>query len=46
MFTWIDGRLVAAWIVLLVLAAWLPGYINLRIRIRARRRIMRQGGAR
>jgi len=46
MFTWIDGRLLLAWIVLSAIAIWLPGYVNLRIRIRAHRRIMRQGGAR
>lgn len=45
-FTWINGQLVVAWILCCSFAVWVVGYINLRIRKRARARIMRQRGAR
>ncbi len=37
-FTWIDGRLVLALIVLPVFSLWLVGYVNYRRGLRARHR--------
>lgn len=39
MFTWIDGHLLLALIVVPIFVVWLVGYINFRIRVRAHQRI-------
>lgn len=46
-FTWINGQLVVAWILCCAFAVWVVGFINYRLRLRARRRIHNaRGGAR
>lgn len=46
-FTWINGQLVLALIVIPTFSVFAVGYVNYRIRIAARRRIFTsRGGAR